>query len=151
MALKTNSYSALPFVLKVWGWECGGDGGWETSAELLYISEPWCGNNVFSGGRVPECWVTSFLLRLRSGRPDGLRARGQILISAQRTVLSVSEGETEVKACPPERGRVCAEGWETPRSPCEHRTRPWMGSTVQKQHTYTHTHSHTGRPSISVT
>lgn len=38
------------------------------------------------------------------------RARGQILISAQRTVLSVSEGETEVKACPPERGRVCAEG-----------------------------------------
>lgn len=59
---------------------------------------------------MPECWVTSFLLRLRSGRPDGLRARGQILISAQRTVLSVSEGETEVKACPPERGRVCAEG-----------------------------------------
>lgn len=44
------------------------------------------------------------------GEPDGLRARGQILISAQRTVLSVSEGETEVKACPPERGRVCAEG-----------------------------------------
>lgn len=99
-----------------------------------------------SVGSFPSYWGWE-----RSGRPDGLRARGQILISAQRTVLSVSEGETEVKACPPERGRVCAEGWETPRSPCEHRTRHLMGSTVHKQHTYTHTHSHTGRPSISVT
>lgn len=87
-----------------------------------------------SVGSFPSYWGWE-----RSGRPDGLRARGQILISAQRTVLSVSEGETEVKACPPERGRVCAEGWETPRSPCEHRTRHLMGSTVHKQHTYTHT------------
>lgn len=98
MALKTNSHSALPFVLT----RCGAGSAEEREGGKLQLGYcTYLGLDVATmcsaEGRVPECWVTSFLPRLRkeweTRRTE--RPAAKMLISDQ----SVS-GRDGGEACP---------------------------------------------------